>query len=151
MSILQTEAPDPSKIPEGELLGVTALILSSFYRGKEFFRIGYYVYNNYTDPEILENPPEKVKIDAVYRNILADKPRITRFEVDWEDKQEPELNTNFLSGADSNSQTLTNYNPYQDNAMIDESRSMQIDTEKEQQFDDKMQENSNNPFLSNGI
>ena len=127
--------------------------MSSYYKGKEFFRIGYYVYNNYTDPALLENPPEKVKIDAVYRNILADKPRITRFEIDWEEKQEQEAASTFMTeykGADSNTQPFLSYNPYQDSVMADESRSMQINTEKEL-LDDKFQEVSNNPFFSNGI
>lgn len=33
-----------------------------------------------------ENPPEQILIDKVYRNILADKPRITRYNIKWDDK-----------------------------------------------------------------
>ena len=63
-------------------------MLTVSYKGAEFFRIGYYVYNNYIDPELLENTPEKVIIEKVHRNILADKPRITRFEIEWEKQPE---------------------------------------------------------------
>lgn len=40
------------------------------------------------DQELIENPPEQIVIDKVYRNILADKPRITRFEIQWEPQAE---------------------------------------------------------------
>lgn len=46
------------------------------------------MYNNYTNPELLENPPEQVILEEVYRNILVDKPRITRFDIKWGDKEE---------------------------------------------------------------
>lgn len=39
-------------------MGVTALIISVSYKNQEFFRVGYYVYNSYDDPELNENPPD---------------------------------------------------------------------------------------------
>jgi histone chaperone ASF1 len=41
-------------------------------------RVGYYVNNEYVDEELRENPPEDVLIDKLQRNILADKPKVTR-------------------------------------------------------------------------
>jgi len=41
------------------------------------------VYNSYVDQELIEADPEQVIIEKVQRNILADKPRITRFNIDW--------------------------------------------------------------------
>lgn len=35
------------------------------------------------DQELIESDPEEVIIEKVQRNILADKPRITRFNIDW--------------------------------------------------------------------
>ena len=35
------------------------------YLGKEFVRVGYYVNNDYTDPELRENPPEIPQFDKV--------------------------------------------------------------------------------------
>lgn len=55
---IETNPPDHTKIPtKDDLLGVTAVILTVSYRGAEFFRVGYYVYNQYTDPELIINDP----------------------------------------------------------------------------------------------
>ena len=93
-------------------MGVTAIILSVSYKEQEFFRVGYYVYNTYTDPELIENPPEQLQIDKIARNILADKPRITRFDIKWGDDKDEE---NLLS-TDAQSLELSpneNSNPHQ--------------------------------------
>jgi len=87
---LESSPPDSSKIPQSEILGVTAIILSVSYNSQEFFRVGYYVYNFYEDPEMQESPPEQVQIDKITRNILADKPRITRFDIKWGDEKDEE-------------------------------------------------------------
>lgn len=62
---------------------MTAIILSVSYRSKEFFRVGYYVYNQYNSQGLIDSPPEKVDISQVTRSILADKPRITRLDISW--------------------------------------------------------------------
>ena len=49
---MQTDAPDPSRVPPGELLGVTIVLLTCSYQGKEFVRIGYYVNSDYADQEM---------------------------------------------------------------------------------------------------
>lgn len=54
------------------------VLLSCLYNEKEFVRVGYYVNNEYTDEVLRENPPEQVIIDQLQRNILADKPKVTR-------------------------------------------------------------------------
>jgi len=41
------------------------------------------VNNAYEDPVLQENPPAIVNIAKVVRHILADKPRITKFPIDW--------------------------------------------------------------------
>jgi histone chaperone ASF1 len=46
-------------------------------------RIGYYVNNEYSEPYDPESPPNPVDINLLYRNILADQPRVTRFAIDW--------------------------------------------------------------------
>jgi histone chaperone ASF1 len=87
---LESNPPDSSKIPKDDLLGITAIILTVSYHEEEFFRVGYYVYNNYLEPELLENPPEQILLEKVFRNILADKPRITRFDIKSVDKDAEE-------------------------------------------------------------
>jgi histone chaperone ASF1 len=80
------EPPDISKIPESEVLGVTAIILCCSYNNQEFFRCGYYLNNIYDNEEMNINPPEKVDKDRIIRSLLADKPRITRFDIDWDNE-----------------------------------------------------------------
>lgn len=48
-------------------------------------RVGYFINNEYTDPELRENPPTQPQFDKVQRNILGDKPRVTRFKINWDD------------------------------------------------------------------
>jgi histone chaperone ASF1 len=86
---LQADPPDPSKIREEDIIGVTVLLLTCSYMGQEFMRVGYYVNNDYDDEQLREEPPAKVLIDRVQRNILADKPRVTKFPINFH----PEPNT----------------------------------------------------------
>lgn len=51
--------------------------------GQEFVRVGYYVNNDYDDEQLREEPPPKVLIDRIQRNILADKPRVTKFPINF--------------------------------------------------------------------
>ncbi|XP_019160400.1 PREDICTED: probable histone chaperone ASF1A isoform X1 [Ipomoea nil] len=82
--LLQADPPDPSKIREEDIIGVTVLLLTCSYLGQEFIRVGYYVNNDYDDEQLREEPPQKVLIDKVQRNILADKPRVTKFPINFQ-------------------------------------------------------------------
>ncbi|XP_020229251.1 probable histone chaperone ASF1A isoform X1 [Cajanus cajan] len=88
--VLQADPPDPSKIREEDIIGVTVLLLTCSYLGQEFIRVGYYVNNDYDDEQLREEPPPKVLIDRVQRNILSDKPRVTKFPINFH----PENNEN---------------------------------------------------------
>ncbi len=57
------------------------LLLTCSYLGQEFIRVGYYVSNEYVDENLREDPPAKVQVHQVQRNILSDKPRVTKFPV----------------------------------------------------------------------
>lgn len=81
--VLQADPPDPSKIREEDIIGVTVLLLTCSYLGQEFVRVGYYVNNDYDDEQLREEPPPKVLIDKVQRNILSDKPRVTKFPINF--------------------------------------------------------------------
>lgn len=59
------------------------LLLTCSYLGQEFVRVGYYVNNDYDDEQLREEPPQKVLIDRVQRNILTDKPRVTKFPINF--------------------------------------------------------------------
>ena len=87
---MEAPAPDPSKIPVADLVGVTALLLTCSYKGTEFVRVGYYVNNEYTDPELAgENAPAAPQIDKLQRNIMADYPRVTKFPHDFDNDPAP--------------------------------------------------------------
>lgn len=73
--------PNFSKIPPNEILGTTAILVSASYEGQEFFRVGYYVHNEYDDPN-MELPPQPI-LERIRRNIMSENPRIMRFEIEW--------------------------------------------------------------------
>ncbi|XP_065834114.1 histone chaperone ASF1-like [Oscarella lobularis] len=82
--VFEAPPPKPDLIPFQDAVGVTVVLLTASYLNQEFTRVGYYVNNEYSDPEMKENPPTKVEFDKLQRNILATNPRITRFKIDWE-------------------------------------------------------------------
>ncbi len=83
-------APQPHLLPStssDEILGVTVLILTGSYRDKEFVRVGYYVNTEYEDEERKLNPPETVEWEGLIRNVLVEKPRVTRFNNPWDQEE----------------------------------------------------------------
>ncbi|KXS13676.1 histone chaperone ASF1A-like protein [Gonapodya prolifera JEL478] len=82
--MFEADAPDPAKIPAGDVIGVTVILLTCSYQTREFVRVGYYVNNEYDTEELKENPPEKIIVEKVKREILAEKPRVTRFNIEWD-------------------------------------------------------------------
>lgn len=93
MFVFQADPPDTSRIPVNDALGVTVVLLTCSYRSQEFVRVGYFINNEYTDAELRENPPAQPQFDKVQRNILADKPRVTRFKINWDDSSSSPTNT----------------------------------------------------------
>lgn len=81
--IFEADAPDLKRIPTSEILGVTVILLTCSYDGREFVRVGYYVNNEYDSEELMADPPAKPIIERIRRNILAEKPRVTRFAIKW--------------------------------------------------------------------
>jgi len=126
-------APDFSKIPRKDILGVTVILLMCSYKGSEFIRVGYYINNEHIgdlpilpgsseegkkaepieeepageeqqmeeapgdgeldgegkNEEISEKEVErlpnydvsKIEVGNLKRNILADEPRVTKFQI----------------------------------------------------------------------
>lgn len=100
--VLQADAPDPEQLPPDEILGVTVVLVTCSYREREFIRVGYYVNNEYVDPnpppvQMGEDgqplppppPPKYPQLDLarVQRQILADKPRVTKFAIPWSEEE----------------------------------------------------------------
>lgn len=91
-------------------MGVTAILLTCSYNNQEFFRCGYYVNNIFDNEEMNLNPPEIVDIQRVMRNVLCDKPRITKFNIDW-DSNVNVIQTsynNFMFSDKENNQNIQN-------------------------------------------
>ncbi|WYZ34217.1 hypothetical protein EsH8_I_000493 [Colletotrichum jinshuiense] len=82
--IFEADAPNTSRIPDADILGVTVILLTCAYDGREFVRVGYYVNNEYDSEELNAEPPAKPIIERVKRNVLAEKPRVTRFAIKWD-------------------------------------------------------------------
>lgn len=93
------------------IIEVTVLLLTCSYREHEFIRIGYYVNNemeltpeqqqaidkyaeecNQQNIPIDNNKINEIRgpilIEKVWRNILTDKPRVTRFNIPWDSTDE---------------------------------------------------------------
>ncbi|KAG0599849.1 hypothetical protein M758_12G182800 [Ceratodon purpureus] len=79
--VFQADPPQLSQIPEDDIIGVTVLLLTCSYQAQEFLRVGYYVSNEYVEEAMRDEPPARVVIDKVQRNILAEKPRVTKFPI----------------------------------------------------------------------
>lgn len=85
--VLQADAPLVDKLPDDDdLLGVTVVLVTCSYKEREFVRVGYYVNNEYMGEYNSEIGPPKGKhldLGLVQREILADKPRVTKFPISW--------------------------------------------------------------------
>jgi histone chaperone ASF1 len=88
--VFQADAPNFAAIPAAEVLGVTVVLIVCSYAGREFIRVGYYLNNEYESEEMRLSPPETPSMEHVVRNILADKPRVTKIPIQWDDQIDPE-------------------------------------------------------------
>ncbi|XP_055339801.1 LOW QUALITY PROTEIN: uncharacterized protein LOC129589227 [Paramacrobiotus metropolitanus] len=108
--IFRAPAPNPQKIPVDDVIGITVVMITASYRGKEFSRVGYYVNIDYADPELKENPPATPLFEKLERNILSNNPRITRCKIDWDDKPQMDgVSSNANSSANMVPQCPTNF------------------------------------------
>ena len=82
--VFEADPPDLNRIPNSDIIGVTVILLTCSYDGREFVRVGYYVNNEYTDEALIAEPPAKAVVEKVRRSILAEKPRVTRFAIKWD-------------------------------------------------------------------
>lgn len=64
-TLFQAESPKVNLIPIEDVIGVTVVLLTCSYRKQEFIRVGYYVNNDYSDPELRENPPPTPQYELV--------------------------------------------------------------------------------------
>jgi hypothetical protein len=81
--VFEADSPDIKRIPDAEIIGVTVILLTCAYDGREFVRVGYYVNNEYDSEDLIADPPARPVIEKIRRNVLAEKPRVTRFAIKW--------------------------------------------------------------------
>lgn len=104
--VLEVPHPDPTRIPPTDVAGATVLMITCLYKGKQFARVGYWVSNTYTEPvpegklavsehcggscipHLMatgagESPPDACPPEKVLRHILADKPTVTKWPIQW--------------------------------------------------------------------
>lgn len=118
--VFNADPPEPKKIPTGDIVGVTVILLTCSYREQEFIRVGYYVSNEYEDPEMTENPPSEPDLEKLKRNILASNPRVTKFKINWENPNK--TNGESTHPADNeNIPPMPNEIPPNRDAMLDSS------------------------------
>lgn len=84
--LLDSPAPNPFLIPTEELLGITAILLTCSFRDQEFVKVGFYVNNEYVEEKLIECPPEVPDTTKIQRCVLTEKPRVTRFLIDWREE-----------------------------------------------------------------
>jgi histone chaperone ASF1 len=104
--VFQADPPDTTRIPEQDALGVTIVLLTCSYKGQEFVRVGYFINNEYNDQEQKENPPAKPQFEKMSRNILASKPRVTRFKINWDDTSNTEDDQNVEDGVGTSGEVV---------------------------------------------
>ena len=86
--VFSAPAPNADLIPEADLVGATVVLLIGLYKEREFLRIGYYVNVDYGNNEAFNlQPPSPPKVDLLQRNVLADKPIVTKFDIPWDDEE----------------------------------------------------------------
>ena len=66
---------------------MTVILITTSYREQEFIRVGYYVKNEYEDPEMREIPPAELQLDKLIRTIASNEQRVTKFKINWDPKQ----------------------------------------------------------------
>ncbi len=117
----QADPPNIAKIPANDAVGVTVVLITANFKGQEFVRIGYYVNNEYEDPELRDNPPPEPNFNKLVRTIAADQPRVTKFKINWDSVPSTTASNTEVNGGTSAASGSTL--PDAD-MMIDESNNM---------------------------
>ncbi|EDO15315.1 hypothetical protein Kpol_448p2 [Vanderwaltozyma polyspora DSM 70294] len=133
--VFTADPPSAELIPASELVSVTVILLSCSYDGREFVRVGYYVNNEYDDEELRENPPAKVQVDHVVRNILAEKPRVTRFNIVWDNENEGDLYPPEQPGVDEEEEEEEDLEEEEDEEEEEEEEEEEVDGVEEEEDD----------------
>lgn len=145
--MLQADPPDTAKIPADDAVGVTVILITASYHEQEFVRVGYYVTNEYEDPELRENPPTEPQFHKLIRTIAANEPRVTKFKINWETKpQQTTATANGVTGTMVPGAPVSRVPP-SESQIINESSNQQGDIEINKE---NINFNTNNSLKLNG-
>uniref|UniRef100_A0A1I8AF51 Anti-silencing function protein 1 n=1 Tax=Steinernema glaseri TaxID=37863 RepID=A0A1I8AF51_9BILA len=84
--VFEADGPDVTKLPKEFIVGVTVLLLHCKYNNKNFMKIGYFVANEYTDEELINEPPVEPIIEKVVRSVKTDDLRVHFNMINWDDE-----------------------------------------------------------------
>eukprot|EP01122_Echinamoeba_exundans_P015861 TRINITY_DN777_c0_g1_i1.p2 TRINITY_DN777_c0_g1~~TRINITY_DN777_c0_g1_i1.p2 ORF type:complete len:300 (-),score=88.29 TRINITY_DN777_c0_g1_i1:1537-2436(-) len=123
--VLEAPAPVLTKIPPHELVGVTVLLLTCSYSGREFLRIGFYLHIVYNDEKYIE-----------YRRSVEPPPEEELGDADDEEEEDPDAmeedDADAEDGEDGDG----------DGDVDGEADAMDDDTEQQQQHQQQQQQPS---------
>jgi histone chaperone ASF1 len=97
------------------------VLITASYRNQELVRVGYYVNNEYEDPELRDNPPIEPIFDKLVRTIATDQPRVTKFKINWDSESAATVNgeSSEQAQAETNGQFYNNSNSNNANGQMD--------------------------------
>ena len=72
-------------------------------------RVGYYVNNEYEDPELREEPPSEPQFAKLIRTIATDQPRVTKFKINWDSANAPATTATEEQPAAQATDTIVTY------------------------------------------
>ena len=82
--VFQADPPDVTKIPNSDILGVTVLLPHVFLQRHRVHSRGVLRQQRVRRRGAARGTPATVRLDRVVRNILAEKPRVTRFPCEFD-------------------------------------------------------------------
>ena len=146
--VLEAPAPDWARIPRVDRLGVTVLNVCCAYKGQPFVNVGYYVNNEYyanEGPEdggtpSFEDLPEIIDEEHVYRNVMSEEPRVTRYNIKWHLKpgeEPPPTPTRMLRPGDDEDDLIEDDDDDDDEEEDEDALDDDEDLDEEDQEDDR--------------
>jgi len=155
--MFQADPPDTKKIPADDAVGVTVALITASYREQEFVRVGYYVTNEYEDPEMRENPPSEPQFDKLVRTIAANEPRVTKFKINWDPVNPNQATASGVAGTATNDGAMATDVDNKENVSNSGSNMAKMNGDEMQNNQNlsnehnKLNENNNIHNLANGI
>ncbi|KAK6027364.1 Anti-silencing protein, ASF1-like protein, partial [Ostertagia ostertagi] len=137
--VFAVDAPDPSKIPVQDLVGVTVLLLRCKYNGQEFINLGWFVSNDYEDPELKENPPAKPLIEKLTRTVQIDDLRVTSFPIKWDENQPDEYPPEPEQGEIDEADLIPVEDPVDDEEKLEDEEEADVNGGEEVDLEESME------------